>query len=71
MASEKAPTNTGLKFEKPLPCRCGLGPCVEVAMNGPEIAVRDSKLGNDSPILIFNRAEWSVFIQAAKAGQYD
>lgn len=61
--------HVGLKFEKPV--RCGIGVCVEVAMNGPLIAVRDSKLGSDSPILTFDRAEWGAFIQAAKSGQYD
>ncbi|MFG1814462.1 DUF397 domain-containing protein [Kribbella sp. NPDC049174] len=37
-------------------------PCVEVA-KGPDgwCAVRDSKLGSDSPVLTFDAAEWRVF----------
>lgn len=48
------------------------GNCVEVAdlPNGYR-AVRDSKLGDKSPTLIFRPAEWDAFILGAKAGEFD
>jgi hypothetical protein len=50
--------------------RCGTGACLEVAHYEDEILVRDSKHPND-PHLSFSRAEWSAFIQGAKAGEFD
>jgi hypothetical protein len=35
------------------------------------VAVKDSKLGDNSPILTFTRAEWLAFIEGAKAGEFD
>ncbi|WP_329005795.1 DUF397 domain-containing protein [Kribbella sp. NBC_00709] len=47
-------------------------PCVEVA-KGPDgwRAVRDSKLGDDSPVLTFDAAEWRVFAAGLRAGEFD
>jgi hypothetical protein len=48
------------------------GNCVEVARNLPGIvAVRDSKLGDDSPVLTFNAAEWDAFTRGVGAGEFD
>lgn len=45
--------------------------CVELADTGDVIGVRDSKLGDDSPVLEFTRAELRTFIQGVKAGEFD
>lgn len=49
------------------------GSCVEVAMPAEDdlIRVRDDKLGEASPVLLFNRDEWRAFIEGAKAGEFD
>ncbi|MFC4015185.1 DUF397 domain-containing protein [Nonomuraea purpurea] len=47
------------------------GQCVEVAMNLPGVvAVRDSK-GPDGPKLTFTPAEWKMFVNGLKAGDFD
>lgn len=47
------------------------GQCVEVAANLPGIiAVRDSK-NPDHPALIFTPGKWAMFVNAAKAGDFD
>jgi hypothetical protein len=47
-------------------------PCVEVA-NGPNgwRAIRDSKLGTESPVLTFDAAEWRVFAAGLASGDFD
>jgi hypothetical protein len=50
--------------------RCSSSGCVEVAMNGDDIAVRDSKRP-DSPVLTYSREEWRVFVAGVKAGEFD
>lgn len=52
---------------------CGSdAPCVEVA-DGPDgwHAVRDTKLGEESPILTFDAAEWKVFTAGVRSGKFD
>ncbi len=44
--------------------------CVEVAIKNEHVSVRDSKL-TDSPVLQFNKDEWSTFIAGVKAGEFD
>lgn len=46
--------------------------CVEVA-DGPDgwKAIRDSKLGDASPVLTFSAEEWRVFTSAVRAGEFD
>jgi hypothetical protein len=46
--------------------------CVEVAVL-PQggAAVRDSKLGDDSPVLEFNEGEWRAFLAGVRAGEFD
>jgi hypothetical protein len=45
----------------------GTGNCVEVAITGAAVLVRDSKdpLG---PILAFSREEWKAFLVGSRAG---
>jgi predicted secreted Zn-dependent protease len=46
------------------------GTCVEIAsLPDGSVAVRDSKNPN-SPVLSFNAAEWSAFVDGVKAGEF-
>lgn len=45
--------------------RCDNAHCVEVAA-GPQVLVRDSKLGDASPILVFARHDWVTFVESLK-----
>lgn len=48
---------------------CGNGPsCVQVAVDGTAVAVRDSKTGQ---VLIFDRDEFSAFLDGCKRGVFD
>lgn len=44
--------------------------CVEVAVIGDDIAVRDTK-DREGAALNFTRGEMSAFIQGVKAGEFD
>jgi hypothetical protein len=46
------------------------GDCVEVAMAGGRILVRDSKVPA-GPMLCFTSGEWSAFLAGARDGQFD
>jgi hypothetical protein len=48
------------------------GTCVEVAdlPDGGRL-VRDTKLGDASPVLRYTAAEWQAFIAGVKAGEFD
>ncbi|MFD2415939.1 DUF397 domain-containing protein [Amycolatopsis pigmentata] len=46
--------------------------CVELNGSLPGcVGMRDSKLGADSPILVFERHEMRAFLLAAKDGEFD
>lgn len=47
------------------------GACVEMAFAGAVTAVRDSKLGDASPVLAFPGAVYAGFVAAAKGGKFD
>lgn len=49
----------------------GNGNCVEIGDLSGGVAVRDTKLGDDSPILRFTDSEWIAFTRAIKDGQFD
>jgi hypothetical protein len=49
----------------------GNGQCVQWARIGDVIGVRDSKLGNDSPVLEFTPAEWRAFVDGVRDGEGD
>lgn len=51
--------------------RCGSAACVEVALVDGQVHVRDSKLGNASPVLVFGVEEWSAFLDGVVAGEFD
>ena len=44
--------------------------CVEVAFLDAAVAVRDSK-DQSGPALMFSSAEWTEFVNSAKAGEFD
>jgi Domain of unknown function (DUF397) len=47
------------------------GGCVEVATIPGYIGVRDTKLGDTSPVLAFNPTEWQAFLSGVRAGEFD
>jgi hypothetical protein len=47
------------------------GECVEVAFVPQHVGVRDSKQHGRGPVLLFTRDEWSAFLAAARAGEFD
>ena len=46
---------------------CAAGSCVEVAVDGDKIAVRDGK-NTDIPALKFSKADWHSFLDQVAAG---
>ena len=48
----------------------GKGECVEVAVLGDAVAVRDGKHPG-GPALLFTPAEWDAFLAGAKDGEFD
>ena len=49
---------------------CTANGCVEIAVQGGLVAVRDSKRA-DSPVLTYDRDEWISFVRGVKAGEFD
>jgi len=48
------------------------GSCVEVAdLPDGGRAVRDTKLGETSPVLRYTRSEWEAFLAGVRDGQFD
>jgi hypothetical protein len=47
--------------------RCSSGGCIELARDGEEFLVRDSKV-DDGPILSFSRLAWGEFVAAVNEG---
>ena len=52
--------------------KCSTQSCVEVAdVTDGGVAIRDSKAGETSPVLLFSADEWSAFVTGVKAGEFD
>jgi hypothetical protein len=49
----------------------GNATCVEVAQDGDFVLVRDSKLGEESPVLVFDKKEWGTFLEGVKRGLFE
>jgi hypothetical protein len=51
----------------------GSGACVQIGTrtNTDRVAIRDSKLGESSPVLVFTASEWTAFLEGVKAGEFD
>lgn len=46
------------------------GSCVEIAIAGRNIALRDSK-DPGGPVLVYTSAEWNAFLDGARKGEFD
>jgi hypothetical protein len=44
--------------------------CVEVAIKGESVGIRDSK-GPDGAVLVFDRREWRAFVAGVQAGEFN
>ena len=52
--------------------RCSTQSCVEVAnLAEGGVAIRDSKAGDTSAVLLFSGDEWNAFVTGIKAGDFD
>lgn len=49
---------------------CATGSCVEVAIAGRHVAMRDSK-SNRGPVLEFDRKAWEDFLAGVRNGEFD
>jgi hypothetical protein len=49
---------------------CDLNGCVEVAILGDRVAVRDAK-DRTGPVLQFTAAEWEAFVGGVRGGEFD
>jgi uncharacterized protein DUF397 len=47
------------------------GGCVEVGTIPGYYGVRDTKLGDASPVLAFTPVEWQAFLAGVRAGEFD
>ena len=56
------PDFTGAMWRKSTRSGSNGGQCVEVAMLGNVVGVRDSKDGGNGPVLIFTHGEWGAFV---------
>ena len=50
---------------------CGDKDCVEVAIAGDVVGLRDSKDNGSGPVLAFTADEWAAFLGGAKGGEFD
>lgn len=64
------PDVTGARWRKSTRSN-GSGACLEVGVTASATGVRDTKLGNASPILVFPRSQWASFLHSLKAGDLD
>lgn len=65
-----APAASVLRWRRSTMCTANT--CVEVAdVADGGAAIRDSKAGSNGPILVFSGIEWSEFVIAMKAGEFD
>ena len=45
--------------------------CVEVAVVGDRVAVRDAKQQGRGPVLEFTAEEWAAFLGGVRGGEFD
>ena len=58
-------------WRRPSACGPNSGNCVEVNLGaGGLVGVRDSKI-DGSPVLVFDHAEWTGFLDAVRRGEFD
>jgi len=66
-----APDFSQVAWRKSSRSNGGGGACVEVAQVAEATGVRDSKLGDASPVLPFSSNAWSSFLEGLKSGSFD
>lgn len=49
----------------------GNGSCVEVRLSDGQVQVRDTKLGEGSPILSFRPDEWQALLDGVRGGEFE
>jgi uncharacterized protein DUF397 len=64
------PDVTGARWRKSTRSN-GSGACVEVGVTDSAAGVRDTKLGEASPVLVFPRAQWASFVGSLRNGNLD
>ena len=47
------------------------GACAAVRAIGGMVQIRDTKLGEDSPVLSFTAKEWEAFVDGAKNNEFE
>jgi hypothetical protein len=52
-------------------CAADKPQCVEVRDTPRGVELRDSKLGDDSPVLLYTHEEWEAFTAGVRAGEFD
>lgn len=67
LRSERCDTGTCVEVARWISARCESGNCVEVADFAGDVVIRDSKLGEASPVLRFTWAEWRAFVDGIAA----
>jgi hypothetical protein len=50
---------------------CADKSCVEVAIAGDVVGLRDSKDSGHGPVLAFTADEWTAFLAGARKGEFD
>jgi uncharacterized protein DUF397 len=65
------PDFTQAQWRKSSRSHGGGGACVMVAYIPGAAGVKDSKLGDASPILPFSTPAWSAFLHEVKTGKHD
>jgi hypothetical protein len=58
----------GLRWRKARPCNSSS--CVEVANDGDQVLLRDSKNPQIAP-MVFTRDEWTAFTAGVREGDFD
>ena len=66
-----APDFGGVEWRKSTRSHGGGGACVMVAQVPGAAGVRDSKLGEASPVLPFTADAWASFLRDVKVGTFD
>lgn len=60
-----------MDWNKSSRCRTDTPLCVEVCITEDAVLVRDSKLGDASPVLTFTHDEWRAFLAGANNAEFD
>lgn len=56
-------------FVRSSSCTYPPGGCIEVAMKGGAVALRDTQ--KPGQVLLFSTADWKAFVEGVKKGEFD